>query len=66
MDFNIAEFNINNVPTLAANLPMVMFEYAVPLLTEWWIGGFPALVITLVVIAVTLIGDSLNDLLYQK
>ena len=35
-------------------------------LTEWWIGGFPALVITLVVIAVTLIGDSLNDLLYQK
>lgn len=32
-------------------------------LTEWWIGGFPALAITLVVVGVTLVGDSLNDLL---
>ena len=31
-------------------------------LTEWWIGGFPALAITLVVIAITMLGDGLNDL----
>jgi len=31
-------------------------------LTEWWIGGFPALAITLVVVAITLLGDGLNDL----
>lgn len=31
-------------------------------LTEWWIGGFPALAITLVVIAITMVGDGLNDL----
>ena len=31
-------------------------------LTEWWIGLFPALAITFVVIATTLVGDSLNDL----
>jgi peptide/nickel transport system permease protein len=35
-------------------------------LTEWWIGGFPAIAITLVVIAITIIGDSLNDLLSYK
>ena len=32
-------------------------------LTEWWIGGFPALAITLVVIGTTFLGDGLNDLL---
>ena len=31
-------------------------------LTEWWIGGFPALAITLVVVAITMLGDGLNDL----
>lgn len=31
-------------------------------LTEWWIGGFPALAITLVVVAITMVGDGLNDL----
>ena len=30
-------------------------------LTEWWIGGFPALAVTLVVVAITLVGDGLND-----
>ena len=33
------------------------------LLTEWWIGGFPTIVISIVVIGVMLIGDGLNDLL---
>lgn len=32
-------------------------------LTDWWIGGFPALAITLVVVAITLLGDGLNDAL---
>ena len=32
-------------------------------LTEWWIGGFPALAITLVVIGTTFVGDALNELL---
>ena len=32
------------------------------LLTEWWIGGFPTIVISIVVIGVMLIGDGLNDL----
>lgn len=32
-------------------------------LTEWWIGGFPALAITFVVIGITLAGDALNDIL---
>lgn len=32
-------------------------------LTEWWIGGFPSLAITLVVVAITLLGDGLNDAL---
>jgi len=31
-------------------------------LTEWWIGGFPALAITLVVVGITMLGDGLNDL----
>ena len=31
-------------------------------LTEWWIGGFPALAITLVVVAITMLGDGLNDM----
>ena len=31
-------------------------------LTEWWIGGFPALAITLVVVAITMLGDGLNDI----
>ena len=31
-------------------------------LTEWWIGGFPALAVTLVVVAITMLGDGLNDL----
>ena len=31
-------------------------------LTEWWIGGYPALAITLVVVAITMLGDGLNDL----
>lgn len=31
-------------------------------LTEWWIGAFPALAITLVVVGITLLGDGLNDL----
>lgn len=31
-------------------------------LTDWWIGGFPALAITLVVVAITMLGDGLNDL----
>lgn len=31
-------------------------------LTEWWIGFFPALAITLVVIGTTPVGDALNDL----
>lgn len=32
-------------------------------LTEWWIGGFPALAITLAVVAITMLGDGLNDAL---
>lgn len=32
-------------------------------LTEWWIGAFPALSITLVVIGITLIGDALNEII---
>jgi len=32
-------------------------------LTEWWIGGFPALAITLVVVGTTFLGDALNDIL---
>ncbi len=32
-------------------------------LTEWWIGFFPGVAITLVVIGTTLLGDALNDLL---
>lgn len=31
-------------------------------LTEWWIGGFPIIAITLVVIGTTFLGDALNDL----
>lgn len=31
-------------------------------LTEWWIGGFPALAVTLVVVGITMLGDGLNDL----
>lgn len=31
-------------------------------LTEWWIGAFPGLAITLVVIGLTFVGDALNDL----
>ena len=31
-------------------------------LTEWWIGAFPALAITLVVVGITLLGDGLNDM----
>jgi peptide/nickel transport system permease protein len=31
-------------------------------LTEWWIGFFPALAITLLVVLTTLAGDELNDL----
>ncbi|HBY98640.1 MAG TPA: D,D-dipeptide ABC transporter permease [Chloroflexi bacterium] len=31
-------------------------------LTEWWIGAFPGLAITLVVIGTTFLGDALNDL----
>ena len=31
-------------------------------LTDWWIGAFPALAITLVVVGITLLGDGLNDL----
>jgi len=30
-------------------------------LTEWWIGAFPAVAITLVVVGITLLGDGLND-----
>ena len=30
-------------------------------LTEWWIGAFPAIAITLVVVGITLLGDGLND-----
>lgn len=32
-------------------------------LTEWWIAGFPALSITLVVVGAMFVGDALNDLL---
>lgn len=32
-------------------------------LTEWWIGGFPSLAITLVVVGITILGDGLNDAL---
>ena len=31
-------------------------------LTEWWIGAFPALAVTLVVVGITLLGDGLNDM----
>ncbi|MBI3976975.1 MAG: ABC transporter permease [Chloroflexi bacterium] len=31
-------------------------------LTFWWVGGFPALAIVLVVIGTSLVGDALNDL----
>ena len=34
-----------------------------PFLTEWWIGGFPALAITLAVVGVTMLGDGLNHAL---
>ena len=32
-------------------------------LTEWWIGGFPALAITLAVVGITMLGDGLNSAL---
>lgn len=31
-------------------------------LTEWWIGAFPGIAITLVVVGTTFVGDALNDL----
>ncbi len=34
-----------------------------PFLTEWWIGGFPALAITLAVVGITMLGDGLNHAL---